>query len=82
VVVVYPIFRTHKSFFFDNSPPPPHRGWTVKAFQDYCKAEMEDAGFDLSRKVFCRYDPRSGNVVFWQEPEEEVDFVHFSYSQN
>jgi len=80
--MVYPIFRSHKSFFFDNSPPAPHRGWTVKAFQDYCRAEMEDAGFDLSRKVFCRYDPRSGNVVFWQEPPEEVDVVHYSYSQN
>jgi hypothetical protein len=76
----YPVFRTNKSFFFDNSPPHPHRGWTLKAFQDFCREEMLDAGFDLSRKIQCRYDPRSGNVVFWQEPPEAFDF--FPYSEN
>jgi hypothetical protein len=76
----YPVFRTHKSFFFDHAPPHPHRGWTLKAFQDYCREEMRDAGFDLTCKILCRYDPRSGNVVFWQELDEDSD--SYSYSVN
>lgn len=76
----FPVIRANKSFFFDNSPPAPHRGWTLQAFQDYCREEMVEAGFDLSRKISCRYDPRSGNVVFWQEPSEETNL--FVVSEN
>jgi hypothetical protein len=76
----FPVFRTHKSFFFDNSPPEPHKGWSLQAFQDFCKEEMLDAGFDLTRKIACRYDPKSGNVTFWQEPPEDAD--QFPYSVN
>jgi len=76
----FPVYRTHKNFFFDNSPPYPHRGWTLQAFQDFCKDEMEEAGFDLSRQISCRYDPRSGNVTFWQEPVEDVNL--FVVSEN
>jgi hypothetical protein len=72
------VFRTHKSHFFNDTPPPPHKGWTLQAFQDYCREEMIEAGFDLSRKITCRYDPRTGNVVFWQEPAEEVEQFTFS----
>jgi hypothetical protein len=36
---------------------------------------MLDAGFDLTRKISCRYDPRSGNVVFWQEPAKDSLFT-------
>jgi hypothetical protein len=72
------IFRTHKSHFFNDTPPPPHESWTLQAFQDYCRDQMVEAGFDLSRKISCRYDPRTGNVVFWQEPAEEVEQFTFS----
>jgi hypothetical protein len=31
----------------------------------------------------CRYDPRSGNVVFWQEPEpEDENELVFFYHRN
>lgn len=76
----YPIFRTDKKFFFDNSPPPPHKGWTLKAFQDYCRVELIEAGFDLTRKISCAYDPKSGKVAFWQEPSEDSNT--FAYSVN
>ena len=77
--VRYPVFRTHKSFFFDNAPPAGFVGWDLAAFQVYCREEMLEAGFDLTRKIQCRYDSRSGMVVFWQEPYEVVEF---SYSAN
>ena len=73
-----PKLKRHKSFFFDNPAPAPHKGWTIEAFQDYCRAEMEAAGFDLRPKISCRYDPRSGFVVFWQELED----VAYPYSLN
>ena len=63
-----PVFRTHKSFFFKNEAPYPHKGWTVDAFQDYCRKEMLQAGFDLTRRISCVYSPLTGYVVFWQEP--------------
>jgi len=81
--MVYPIFRQNKKFFFDNKPPAPHKGWTLQAFQDYCRVEMEAVGFDLTRHILCRYDSKSGNVVFWQEPRDAFgDAVRYSYGVN
>jgi hypothetical protein len=80
----YPVVRMHKNFFFDNDPPHPHKGWSLQAFQDFCREEMLEAGFDLERPFQCRYDPRSGNVTFWQEPvaqDEDEDLVFF-YNRN
>jgi hypothetical protein len=74
----YPIFRTDKRFFFDHSPPPPHRGWTLKAFQDYCREQMLDAGFDMTRKISCMYDSKSGKVVFWQEATDDSPALTYS----
>jgi hypothetical protein len=80
----YPVFRTHKSFFFNNDAPYPHKGWTLQAFQDFCREEMLAAGFDMDRKIQCRYDPRSGNVTFWQEPaaQNQDEELVFFYNRN
>jgi hypothetical protein len=72
------VFRTHKNHFSNDTPPPPHNGWTLQAFQNYCREEMIEAGSDLSRKISCRYDPKNGNVFFWQEPTEGVEQFTFS----
>ena len=73
-----PIFRKNKSFFLSTQAPAPHLGWTLKAFQEYCRIEMEAAGFNFKAPVKCVYDPKSGDVVFWQENSE----ISFSYSLN
>ncbi len=73
-----PVFRKNKSFFFTTPAPVPHPGWTLKAFQEYCRMEMETAGFNLKAPIKCIYDPRSGDVVFWQENFD----ISFSYSLN
>lgn len=53
-------------YFLKNDPPPPFKGWNLPAFQDYCKREMTDCGFDLERKIHCHYDRGTGEIVFWQ----------------
>lgn len=73
-----PRFRKHKSFFFENRAPLPHKGWTVEAFQQYCRAEMEAEGFDLTKPMRCAYNWQTGYMVFWQELED----VAYPYSMN
>lgn len=72
------VLRTHKSHFLNESPPHPHRGWTLEALRDFCRLEMIGAGFDLNRKISCAYDPASGNVVFWQKPDRAIDQLLFN----
>jgi len=69
----YPVFRTHVSFFFESEPPQSDEGWSIEAFRDYCIGEMSRAGFDLEEKIFCRYNPETGEVTFWQEPDPQLD---------
>ncbi len=77
------VYRVNKSFFFNNDPPPPHKGWTLSAFQEFCRLELEQAGFDLTRNLSVRYDPRDGKVVFWQEPVKENKYdAYFVLSEN
>lgn len=59
-------FRVNLEYFLKNDPPPPYQGWNLPAFQEYCRQEMADSGFDLERRIHCHYDKRSGQIVFWQ----------------
>ncbi|NLI80613.1 MAG: hypothetical protein GX443_02845 [Deltaproteobacteria bacterium] len=54
------------SYFFTHDPPVPYEGWNLPAFQEYCRREMSQEGFDLNRKIHCRYNKQSGDIVFWQ----------------
>lgn len=73
-----PVFKKNKSFFLTNPAPLPHAGWTIAAFREYCRAELEELGFDLKRPLSCAYDHKSGDMVFWQEST----VVPMSYSVN
>ena len=69
-MALYPKFKKHRSFFFENTAPLPHKGWTLAAFQQFCRSEMEAAGFDLTKRVCCSYSPLSVFVTFCQEPND------------
>lgn len=63
ITVRFPI-----AFFVENPPPPGHKGWTIDAIKEFCKEELIDAGFDLSRKVYARYDCVNKDVIYHQSP--------------
>ena len=67
------VFRTQIGFFLEEELAQSHEGWSVEEFRDYCIHEMTDAGFDMDRRIFCRYDSDTGNVTFWQEPTEVMN---------
>lgn len=58
--------RLNVEYFLKNDPPEPFEGWNLPAFQEYCRQEMSDYGFDLDRKIHCHYNRRTGEIVFWQ----------------
>lgn len=58
--------RMSVDYFLRFDPPAPHRGWNLPAFQDYCRQEMTEGGFDLERKIHCYYNRKTGEIVFWQ----------------
>jgi hypothetical protein len=58
--------RMNAEFFFRSDPPAPYKSWNVLAFQEHCRQELEEYGFDLDRKIHCYYNKQSGEIVFWQ----------------
>lgn len=54
-------------YFLDNPPPAPHRGWNLPAFQDYCRSELLEAGFDISRPFHCWYNRQFRKILFYQD---------------
>lgn len=73
-----PMVVIDREFFFQNKPNPPHKGWTLAAFQDYCREQLIAAGFNLKVPLKVVYDPVKKVVVFWQEYVQ----LNYSYSLN
>lgn len=58
--------RMNIEFFLKHDPPAPFKGWNLPAFQEYCRREMTNTGFDLDRRIHCHYNKQTGEIVFWQ----------------
>jgi hypothetical protein len=60
------LVRMDVKYFLTNDPPSPFKGWNLPAFQEYCRRELSEVGFDFDRKIHAYYSRQSGEIVFWQ----------------
>lgn len=67
---MYRIHRFPYNYFLENPAPEPHEGWTLEAFQEYCHSVLLEEGFVLSRPMKCKWDGRTREIVFVQEPSD------------
>ena len=45
------LVRMDVKYFLTNDPPSPFKGWNLPAFQEYCRRELSEVGFDFDRKI-------------------------------